>query len=121
MKTISVRRPGQPGTKRLQQQFGDRLLCVRYRYDEKRRVRIKSVELIVHELPWLEDVHINPFRIPPHRPVGPVLVKLNHHERQLRADIITAGGEWHSKGGHWELPYEDAIRLGPAKRIRRFL
>jgi hypothetical protein len=121
MKTITVRRPGQPGTKRLQQQFGERLLCVRYRYDEVRRVRIKTVELIIDEHPWLEDFRINPFKLPPHHPVGPVLVKIGFQERVVREQVIAAGGEWNSKGGHWELAYSDAVRLGLTKRIRRFL
>jgi hypothetical protein len=42
-------KPGQKGTKALLEQYGDKLLCVRYRYDEKRQVRIKTVELIVSE------------------------------------------------------------------------
>ncbi len=35
------------GTGKLTAQYGDRLLCVRYRYDEKRKKRFRIVELIV--------------------------------------------------------------------------
>ena len=45
-------KPGQRGTKHLLKQFGDRLVCVRYRYDEKARKRYKTVELIESEEPW---------------------------------------------------------------------
>ena len=46
--------PGQRGTKKLLTQFGDRLVCVRYRYDDQRQKRIKTVELIVEEkIGWL--------------------------------------------------------------------
>lgn len=46
-------RPGQNGTKKLQDKYGERLLAVRYRYDPARRVRIKTVELIEEQLPWI--------------------------------------------------------------------
>ncbi|MFC1853877.1 hypothetical protein ACFL27_27145 [candidate division CSSED10-310 bacterium] len=35
MKTKCCLKPGQKGTKNLLSQYGDRLLCVRYRYDKK--------------------------------------------------------------------------------------
>jgi hypothetical protein len=40
-------KPGQKGTKALVEQYGDALVCVRYRYDEASRTRIKTVELII--------------------------------------------------------------------------
>ncbi len=45
-------RPGQPGTKRLLAQYGKSLVCVRYRYDERTKQRIKTVELIVDRTEW---------------------------------------------------------------------
>lgn len=44
--------PGQNGTKRLLARFGERLVRVRHRYDSERKVRIKTVELIVETVPW---------------------------------------------------------------------
>jgi len=44
-------KPGQRGTKNLVNQYGDRLICVRYRYDEKTGKRYTTVELIVAEAP----------------------------------------------------------------------
>ncbi len=49
MRTQTHLKPGQKGTKRLMERFGDSLLCVRYRYDEKRGVRLKTVEIVVEE------------------------------------------------------------------------
>ena len=46
-------KPGQKGTKKLVAEYGERLVCVRYRYDEARRKRFKTVELIVEEQEWL--------------------------------------------------------------------
>lgn len=45
-------KPGQRGTKALVKKYGASLLYVRYRYDESRRVRVKTVELVVEEKPW---------------------------------------------------------------------
>jgi hypothetical protein len=52
LKTKLTLRPGQRGTKQLQAQYGDRLLCVRYRYDVQRHTRVKTVELIIEETEW---------------------------------------------------------------------
>jgi hypothetical protein len=37
-------KPGQKGTNALSKKYGDALICVRYRYDEASRTRIKTVE-----------------------------------------------------------------------------
>jgi hypothetical protein len=39
-------RPGRKGTGRLIEKYGTSLLWVRYRYDEKRGVRLKTVQII---------------------------------------------------------------------------
>ena len=44
--------PGQKGIKKLVAEYGDALLCVRYRYDELSRTRLKTVELIIERKPW---------------------------------------------------------------------
>ena len=53
MRTSSTVRPGQRGAKKFLAQYGDRLVCVRYRSDEQKRKRVKTVELIVGEWPWI--------------------------------------------------------------------
>jgi hypothetical protein len=40
-------KPGQKGTKSLVEKYGEQLVCVRYRYDDASRTRIKTVELIL--------------------------------------------------------------------------
>src|SRR5258708_13517160 len=40
-------KPGQNGTKKLLARFGERLVCVRYRYDEPRSLPFTTVELLV--------------------------------------------------------------------------
>lgn len=52
MKTKLILKPRQKGTKKLLNQYGDRLICVRYRYDEKSRKRYKTAEIIIDEKEW---------------------------------------------------------------------
>ena len=72
--------PGANGTKKLVERYGPRLICVRYRYDSERRMRMKTVELIEEESPWI--------------PSGVVyLVKIAYEEAALRESIKAAGGD----------------------------
>ncbi len=45
-------RPGQPGTQKLAQEFGGRLLRVRNRHDALKRKRYTTAENIVDESAW---------------------------------------------------------------------
>jgi len=50
---MKVRRkllPGQPGTSKLLDQYGEDLVCVRYRYDAEQKIRLKTIEIIVNEI-----------------------------------------------------------------------
>jgi hypothetical protein len=49
-------KPGQQGLKKLCAQHGNRLVCVRDRYDAQRHKRFKTVELIVEECDWEPSV-----------------------------------------------------------------
>jgi hypothetical protein len=51
MRSYAHLKPGQNGTKRLPARNGKALLCVRYRYDAARGVRLKTVEIVVEEKP----------------------------------------------------------------------
>jgi len=42
MRTRLHLKPGQRGTKQLLAQYGDRLVCVRYRYDAQRKKRFRA-------------------------------------------------------------------------------
>lgn len=62
------------------EQYGDRLVCVRYRYDEKRRMRLETVELIEEESPWTPAG------------VGAVyLVRIDYDETGLRERVNRSG------------------------------
>lgn len=102
--------PGQPGTHKLVKQYGDALICVRYRYDTARKRRLKTVELIIEETPWEKDAQ----RIPPNKIVA---LKVDYHEKHLQKIIKSAGGKWHPPKQQWQLPYGEAKQLGLLDRI----
>jgi hypothetical protein len=49
MRTRLTLRPHQRGAQQLLAQYGNRLVCVRYRYEAQQQKRVKTVELIVEE------------------------------------------------------------------------
>jgi hypothetical protein len=104
-------KPGRSGTKKLVAEYGERLVCVRYRYDEKRKKRLKTVELIVEETDW------EPPR-PPFKDDEIVGVELDFKERELRSKVLRAGGTFDAAHKVWQLRYDRALRLGLKGRIR---
>ncbi len=47
MEIRTVRKPDDPGTQKLMARYGERLVCIRYRYDMAKRKRYKTIELIL--------------------------------------------------------------------------
>jgi hypothetical protein len=103
-------KPGQDGTKSLLEEYGSRLICVRYRYDEERHLRYKTVELIIGQTPW----HPKPSRPKADTIVG---VRVGLKEVDLQRQIKQAGGKWDRARQLWELRYDQALALGLADRI----
>ena len=111
MKTRLTLRPGQNGTKKLQLKYGGQLVAVRYRYDADRRLRFKTVELIVEQLPWIPP-------IPTGRdPDAWVLVRIGYDEADLRLTVREAGGRWDPERKLWRLRLGTAYEVGLDKRI----
>jgi ATP-dependent protease HslVU (ClpYQ) ATPase subunit len=99
--------PGDRGTKKLVNEFGDKLICVRYRYDEKRGRRLKTVETIVEDIPW---------KAPPGNN-NEVFVKAKWNEKDLHLLIKNAGGKYDKNLKLWKIAYGDAMTLGLKSRI----
>ncbi len=97
MKSHTHLKPGQKGTMRLVEKYGDALLCVRYRYDEIRDVRLKTVEIIVEERPGK-----GPPRL---RDTDIVLVQVPFTMKALRERLKGAGGKWDAKERVWRVRY----------------
>lgn len=98
LRTRLTLRPGQNGTKKLQQKYGDRLLAVRYRCDENRRMRIKTVEIIEEELPWSPPLPTG------REPDELVSVQIGYTEITLRNQVKSVGGVWRPQSKLWQLP-----------------
>ena len=110
MRTTTTVQPGQRGAKQFVEQYGDRLVCIRYRQDEQRRKRCKTVELIVEEWAWTPPL--------PRRKKGSIVsIKVAFQEKALRQRIKEEGGVWNPDTHLWEMRYERAIALGLESRI----
>ena len=110
MRTRLHLKPGQKGTKELLAQYGDRLVCVRYRYDTQRKKRFKTVELIVAERDWEPPAP----RFTAETIVG---VRIGFAEVDLRERVKQAGGKWNRSRKVWELRYDQVVALTLEARI----
>ncbi|MFP5349237.1 MAG: hypothetical protein ACLGHO_05290 [Gammaproteobacteria bacterium] len=129
MQVLSIRRPGQRGTRKLVALYGERLVCVRYRYDAASGTRCKTVELIVDQAPWtplpshpralkpkIETDGIDDLEGTTPQHVG---VKVFFREHALRDRVKAAGGLWSQAEKLWRLPYRTAVSLGLEHRIAK--
>ena len=110
MKAQLTLKPGQDGTRKRVEEYGERLLYVRYRYDPVRKRRVKTVELSVEEVPWAPTLG----RISRKTIVG---VHVDAREGALRQQVKQAGGTWDPKRKLWNLPYEKVAELGLGERM----
>jgi hypothetical protein len=101
-------RPGQRGAKHWVVKYGDKLICVRYRYDVQRHKRYTTVELIVAEGPWTP---------PPPAPDTIVGVRVAWGEAALARQLKAAGGQWNRQRKVWEARYDQVAALGLVDRI----
>ena len=103
-------KPGQKGTKQLLAQYGDRLICVRYRYDAQQKKRFKTVEILVAERDW-----------EPPRPRfahdQTVALRVAFADVAVRAQVKQAGGTWNPERRVWQLRYDRVVALGLNGRI----
>jgi hypothetical protein len=104
-------KPGQKGTKQLLAQDGDRLLCVRYRYDAQRKKRLKTVELVVSERDWGP-----PSRTPRFADDQLVGLRVAFAEAAVRQRLKQAA-TWNRERKVWQLRYDRVVALGLSSRI----
>jgi hypothetical protein len=97
MKSYAHLKPGQKGTRRLVEKYGDSLLCVRYRYDEKRGLRLKTVEIVVEAKPGTPFLR--------YRDTDIVAVMVPFTAKALRERLKAAGGRWDPEGKVWRVTY----------------
>jgi hypothetical protein len=110
MRTIRKLLPGKPGTKKLFKQYGNDLVCVRYRYDSAQGLKVKTIELVVERS--LKQCKVQ-------EPPGETIMhlRIEYGEVDLGRQVKAAGGKWNARKRVWELPYKDAVALGLTDRI----
>ena len=94
--------------------YGERLLCVRYRYDATNARRLKTVELIVESVPWRPVL-----RRPRRRDEELVAVRIAYGEAELRERAKRLGAVWRPAQRVWEMTWLDAKRLGISERAQQ--
>lgn len=98
MKTRLILKPGQRGTKRLTEKYGDLLVCIRYRYDAQTRKRIKTVELIEETSDWTPP--------PPRFTLSDLVpLRIAASNMYLREKVKAAGGRWKPEERLWYVKY----------------
>ena len=102
--------PGAPGTRKYIEKYGDRLICVRYKYDFDRKVKLRTVELLESEETWEKK----PNYVAPNRTIH---VRVEYGEVRLGRLIKAAGGQWNKSKKLWKIPYGTAKSLGLEERI----
>lgn len=110
MKIKKIVKPGQPGTKKLVERYGENLICVRYRYDAENKRVLKTIELIIENRLWQP----NKEKIPMNKITS---LRIAVDEVKLRERVKAAGGKWNSKSQVWRLPYKKVLELGLTNRI----
>ena len=106
MNITKTLQPGDMGTKRLLEQYGEQLVCVRYRVNRLAEKRFTTVELIIDEKDYVSL-----------KPTVKVWVKINFNETDIRQQAKASGAKWLTKEKAWEMDYETAQKLRLKKRI----
>ena len=101
--------PGQNGTKQLLKQYGDQLICVRYRYDKARQKRLKTIEIIIDEQDWIPGVTFPMDKT--------VQVKVGFGETELREQMKQAGAYWNAGERAWMLSSGRALQVRLEGRV----
>ena len=118
MDVIKKMQPGQPGTKRYTRQYGEALVCVRYRRDVANSRRVTTIELIVDDGFYYQETHpVSKALFPNPNPNRNVYLRVGYEESALRRQIKTAGAHWIHEKKLWQMRYRDAHKLGLKDRI----
>lgn len=114
-------KPGQKGTRELLNRYGPNLLCVRYRYDEDTRERLKTVELVVQRRSREREAEYPGSRKLDGRAGSAarrrVALRIGWRETELRRRVKSAGGLWDPVRRVWMLPRDVAERLDLLNRV----
>ena len=112
MDVVKTIRPGQHGSHRFLDEWGDKLIAVRYRKDTDRV--FTTIEIIVDERPASTATHRVLQLTGRNRAVA---LRVDYDEYELRHRVKMAGGRWSPELKLWLLPYNDVVKMGLRDRI----
>ena len=117
MKTRLILKAGKKGTEKLVNLYGESLLCVRY--DEERKKRFKTVELIIDEVDWppkKRPDHDEPEKKPgsDDRILG---IRIGLEDQYLQYKVRKAGGVWDRKRRLWVIRAREVRKLDLWDRV----
>jgi len=115
MRIKACLKPGQKGTKKWSDLYGDRLVSVRYRYDLEKERRYTTVELIAEEGDWKPSVSDSVMN--GRNGDDRLGIRVAGYEMAIRAQVKEAGGIWRPRQKLWELSYNKIMKLGLEERI----
>ncbi|MHB8766066.1 MAG: hypothetical protein ACYDA8_17255 [Deferrisomatales bacterium] len=111
MRVVRTLQPGAKGTVMLAAEYGARLVCVRYRYDDSTKKRYTTVEVVVAEGEW------EPIARPPGAKTPPAWVRIAWGEKELARRVKDAGGRWDAERKLWQLPAAGVRELRLEDRV----
>lgn len=97
--------PGERGAVRLLRDYGDQLVCVRYRTSGNGDERLTTVELVIDRTVIRK------------RGDQIVAFKIRDHETRLRREALKRGAWFDATTGLWNLARHDVLSLGLRHRI----
>lgn len=92
------------------EKYGDRLVCIRYQYDDQQHIKTKTIELVVERKTWYSKLKWSP-------PNKIMFLRIEFGEIHLAKPVKEAGGKWNREKRAWELSLGQVRALGLEERI----
>ncbi|WP_066959462.1 hypothetical protein [Microbulbifer sp. Q7] len=115
MEIIKTIRPGDDGSKRYHDKYGDQLCAVRYRRSPCKNTVYTTVEIIVAQREAYRHKNTRP-QVMPHKSEW-VALKISYDEVDLRAEARKIGGRWSRVAKAWVVKRSMAEHRNMGHRI----
>ncbi len=106
-RVIKKMSPGQSGALKLARQYGETLVCVRYRKSMNGLIRYTTIELVVDAAPLAKR----------HSGDDILAVHVDRGEVELRQRVKSGGGMWDPQARVWRLSRKQVKQLGLLTRV----
>ena len=115
MEVIKTLRPGDSGTKKFVEHYGEQLVTVRYRRDTKHNRHLTTIELIVDER--LPPIHGVQTTANTRRRFELLAVRVGFNELDCRQAIMRVGGQWDKVQKVWWVKREELVAMRLLDRV----